>query len=170
MDLVDRLLEHDAWTTKRILDICAELDVTDLDRDFDIGHRTLRRTLDHVIHNMEIWSALMARQEFQRSTDRTIRGMSRRLAQAATRLRMVAHAVAESNAWNETWCDHMDHPPQEKRFGTTIAHVITHSMHHRAQLLYMLRLCGVQDPPEGDVFSWEADNEGQSNSCGRGHD
>jgi len=28
-------------------------------------------------------------------------------------------------------------------------------MHHRAQLLYLLRLSGVDSLPEGDVFSWE---------------
>ncbi|WP_372723581.1 DinB family protein [Novipirellula sp.] len=160
MDLVDCLLRHDAWTTKRILDICAELSVADLDRDFDIGHRTLRRTLDHIIHNMEIWSALMAQREYERSTDQTIPGMAQRLANAESRLRKVAQDVAESNAWNQTWYDHLDRPPRKKRFGTTIAHLITHSMHHRAQLLYMLRLCGVRDLPEGDVFSWEAETEG----------
>lgn len=162
MDLLDRLLGHDAWTTKQILDICAKLIDGELDREFDIGHRTLRRTLDHLIHNMEIWSALMAQQEFERSTDQSIPGMVRRLSTAESRLSNVAHNVADSNAWNEMWYDHLDTPPSEKRFGTAIAHVITHSMHHRAQLLYMLRLCGVRDLPEGDVFSWEAGIEGSS--------
>jgi uncharacterized damage-inducible protein DinB len=37
-----------------------------------------------------------------------------------------------------------------------IAHVITHSMHHRAQLIFMLRELGVEDLPEGDVLSWES--------------
>jgi uncharacterized damage-inducible protein DinB len=31
-------------------------------------------------------------------------------------------------------------------------------MHHRAQVLFMLRLSGVTDLPEGDVFSWEKAN------------
>ncbi|HIF31143.1 MAG TPA: hypothetical protein EYQ75_05655 [Planctomycetaceae bacterium] len=36
-----------------------------------------------------------------------------------------------------------------------MAHVVTHSRHHRGQLLYMIRLSGVESLPEGDVFSWE---------------
>ncbi len=28
-------------------------------------------------------------------------------------------------------------------------------MHHRGQLLYILRFSGVEELPEGDVFSWE---------------
>jgi hypothetical protein len=35
-----------------------------------------------------------------------------------------------------------------------IVHVITHSMHHRARLLYMLRRLGPANLPEGDVLSW----------------
>jgi len=34
--------------------------------------------------------------------------------------------------------------------------MITHSMHHRAQLLYMLLQLGLEGLPEGDVFSWES--------------
>lgn len=155
MDLLDRFLGHDAWTTRQLLDICSKLSEDQLDRDFDIGHRTLRRTLDHIIHNMEIWSSLMAEKRFERTTDQTIPGMIRRLELAVERLKSVAHRVANSEAWDDLWLDHLDDPPQQKSFGTAIAHVITHSMHHRAQLLYMLRLSGVSNIPEGDVFSWE---------------
>jgi len=49
----------------------------------------------------------------------------------------------------------LDDPPAEKTFGGAIAHVLTHSMHHRAQVLHMLRRLGVGDVPEGDVLSWE---------------
>jgi len=156
MDLLDRLLGHDAWTTKQLLDLCAILSDEQLDREFDIGHRSIRRTLDHIIHNMEVWSALMAGQNFQRATDRTISGMRHRLATAEARLAAVARKVAEADAWDELWRDPLDDPPRDKRFGTAVAHVITHSMHHRAQMLYLLRMSGVEALPEGDVFSWEA--------------
>lgn len=155
MDLLDRLLGHDAWTTRQLLEICGRLDDAALDREFHIGHRTLRRTLDHIISNMEIWSALMSGQDVARNDDRTISGMLDRLSTAATRLEAVSRRVAETNAWDELWTDHLDDPPRQKRFGTAIAHVITHSMHHRAQVLYMLRLSNVESLPEGDVFSWE---------------
>lgn len=155
MDLLDRFLGHDAWTTRQLLDICSTLSEDQLDRDFDIGHRTLRRTLDHIIHNMETWSSLMAEQPFERAADQTIAGMIRRHDLAADRLKSVSRKIADSKAWDHLWPDHLDDPPQQKSFGTAIAHVITHSMHHRAQLFYMLRLSGVTHLPEGDVFSWE---------------
>jgi uncharacterized damage-inducible protein DinB len=126
-----------------------------LDHEFDIGHRTIRATLDHIIRNVEVWSSLMAGDVFDRRPDRTVVGMTERLAAAAARLRKTARQVADRDAWDETWRDHLDDPPREKSYGAGIAHVITHSMHHRAQVLYMLRLSGVSPLPEGDVFSCE---------------
>jgi uncharacterized damage-inducible protein DinB len=155
MDLLDRLLGHDAWTTRQLLEICDTLDDDALDREFDIGHRTLRRTLDHIIRNMEIWSTLMSEEEVKPNSDRTIPGMIERLSAAATRLETISRRIADTDAWDELWTDHLDDPPRQKRFGTAIAHVVTHSMHHRAQVLYMLRLSNVDSLPEGDVFSWE---------------
>lgn len=155
MDLLDRLLEHDAWTTRHMLDICAALADELLDLEFDIGHRTLRATFDHMIHNMEVWSALMAQQPVERQSDRSIPGLIRRLDGAAARFKSVARAIAARNAWDDKWLDHLDVPPREKTYGAGIAHIITHNMHHRAQVLYMLRLSCVANPPEGDVFSWE---------------
>lgn len=156
MDLLDRFLGHDAWTTKQLLGICSDLSDDELDREFDIGHQTIRRTLDHIIHNMEIWSALMANDPFARAPDTSIPAMTRRLEVASERFSAIARQIAASDGWDEFWYDHLDDPPQNKRFGTAIAHLVTHSMHHRAQLLYMLRLTGIADLPEGDVFSWES--------------
>jgi uncharacterized damage-inducible protein DinB len=155
MDLLDRLLGHDAWTTRQLLDLCAPLTDEQLDGEFDIGHRTLRATFDHLVYNMEVWSALMAGETPERPTDRTIPGLIARFDVAAARLQRVARSVADRNAWDEKWLDHLDDPPREKTYGTAIAHLITHSMHHRAQLLYLLRLTGIGPLPEGDVFSWE---------------
>ncbi len=54
MDLLDRLLGHDAWTTRQLLLRCRNLTDEQLDREFDIGHRTVRATLLHVIRNVEV--------------------------------------------------------------------------------------------------------------------
>jgi hypothetical protein len=52
MDLIDRLLGHDVWTTHQLLLRCRGLTDEQLDRDFDIGHRTVRATLTHIIRNV----------------------------------------------------------------------------------------------------------------------
>jgi uncharacterized damage-inducible protein DinB len=160
MDLLDRLLGHDAWTTQQLLLRCRELTDEQLDRDFDLGHRTVRATLLHMIGNMEVWSDLMSgvtvrRDNGMSAESRTVEGMIVRLEAAAADLRRVARPVADREGWDEQWIDRLDDPPRAKTFGGGIAHIITHSVHHRAHLLYMLHRLGVSDLPEGDVFNWE---------------
>ena len=49
MDLLDRLLGHDAWTTRELLLRCRGLGDEQLDRTFPIGHGTLRATFEHTV-------------------------------------------------------------------------------------------------------------------------
>jgi uncharacterized damage-inducible protein DinB len=160
MDLLDRLLGHDAWTTRTLLLRALVLSDEQLDREFDIGHRSVRATADHLIFNMEVWSALMAgqRPDISRGSspdERTVPALISRLDAAESQLARVARAVADRGAWDELWIDVLDEPPTRKSYGGAIAHVVTHSMHHRAQLLWMLKKLGLENLPEGDVLSWE---------------
>ncbi len=159
MDLLDRLLDHDSWTTRQLLDGCSRLSDEQLDRKFDIGHRSVRATLLHIIFNMEVWSALMAGEAMSGAAAPdnrvSVPEFKTRLDVAAERLARVAKGVSARSAWDECWLDVLDEPPTRKSYGGAIAHAITHSMHHRSQLLYMLRQLGCEDLPEGDVLSWE---------------
>jgi uncharacterized damage-inducible protein DinB len=158
MDLLDRLLGHDVWTTQQLLVICRGLTDEQLDREFDIGHKTVRITLRHMIYNIEAWSDLMAGREMRKNPpleEASIAALSARLDRAGAEFARIARGVAGRGAWDEKWRDGRGNPPQELTYGGTIAHVVTHSMHHRAQLLYMLRVLGVENRPEGDVLSWE---------------
>ncbi len=160
MDLLDRLLRHDAWTTRQLLFRCESLTDEQLDREFDIGHKTVRATLDHIIFNVEVWSSLMAghftRADIEKlSPGQSVSNLIERLDRAAADLAKVSRAVAQRDGWDDRWVDTLDSPPAEKSYGGSIAHIITHSMHHRAQLLYMLRRLGLEELPEGDVLSWE---------------
>ena len=39
--------------------------------------------------------------------------------------------------------------------GTALTHVLTHGMHHRAQIFNMMRKLGVPIDIDGDVIEWE---------------
>ncbi len=163
MDLLDRLLGHDAWTTRRLLEHCRGLDDEQMDRQHDLAHRSLRATFLHIIRNMEVWSDLMVgvpvRPNRNATPDgRSIEGLLARLDRAAADLASVAYDIRARSAWDHRWLDGLDDPPAEKTYGGAIAHVITHSMHHRAQVIQLLRLVGAPAPIEGDVLSWEARN------------
>ena len=161
MDILDRLLGHDAWTTRQLLLRCRELSDAQLDQEFDIAHRSVRATLLHVIRNMEVWTDLIAGRpvrpdEGSDPAGRSVDGLLRRLNTVAGELNEVATAIARENRLDELWVDYLDEPPTKKSYGGAIVHVVTHSMHHRAQLLYLLRRLGVRDLIEGDALSWEA--------------
>lgn len=160
MDLLDRLLGHDAWTTRQLLLRAQGLGDAQLDQDFDMSHRTVRATFLHIVWNMEAWTDGMEGRELRPNPGktpegRTIPGLLARLDAAEVGLARVARSVRDRGALDERWRDQPDDPTSEKTYGGAIAHVITHSMHHRAQAIYMLGKLGLKDLPEGDVLSWE---------------
>ena len=60
MDLLDRLLRDDLWATAHLLDLSRNLSDAQLDQPFDVGHQTVRATFEHMIFNVEAWTAMMA--------------------------------------------------------------------------------------------------------------
>jgi hypothetical protein len=62
MDLLDRQLEHDRWATAQLLDLSRGLTAAQLDHEFDVGHRTLRATFEHMIFSVAFWTASMTEQ------------------------------------------------------------------------------------------------------------
>lgn len=160
MDILDRLLRHDAWTTRQILLRCTNLSDVELDQRFDIGNGSLRATLLHIIDNMEVWTDLMherpvREQAVDSERARSVDGLTERLNAVAPELADLARRVAAEERLDDTWTDYLDDPPTEKTFGGAIAHVITHSHQHRGEALHMLQRLGVRDLIEGDVLSWE---------------
>jgi uncharacterized damage-inducible protein DinB len=161
MDILDRLLGHDAWTTRQLLLRCRELSDEQLDQEFDIAHRSVRATLLHMIRNMEVWTDLIAEQPIRPNENgtqagRSVDGLLRRFDAVAAELAAVSRRIADEGRLDDTFIDNLDDPPRRKPFGAAIVHIATHSMHHRAQLLYLLRRLGVQNLIEGDALSWEA--------------
>lgn len=161
MDLLDRLLGHDAWTTHQLLLLAQPLTDDQWDQPFDIGHVTLRATLEHMIDNVETWTDLM--NGVENPGDRpsfaglTATALLARHDASMAQFTVLAHRVRDAGDWDARWVDTLDDPPQEKSYGGAIAHVITHNMHHRSEVTHMLHRLGVAGVIEGDVLSWESE-------------
>lgn len=157
LDLLDRLLEHDAWTTHRILEFAAAVSDEQLDQDFDLGHRTFRATARHMVGNIEVWTDLMAGRPVRQmpAAHQTLPVLQQRFQLAYSAFAQVARAARDTGRLTETYRDVLDQPPREKSFAGTILHVVTHNHMHRAELLHMLERLGVKGLIEGDVLSWE---------------
>jgi DinB family len=76
-----------------------------------------------------------------------------RLEIVALQFAEVAHQQQTDGLLDEKW-QGRDDQPTSFSYGTTIVHVITHSAHHRAQLMYMLKCLGVPDVIMGDALAW----------------
>ena len=134
-DLLDRLLEHDRWTTTHLLELCRGLTDAQLDQSFDIGHRTLRETLDHQIPNLDFWTALMTGQpvEHQRgsnSLDTLIADHERAYAAFAS----LARRVRDEERLDDTFLEHHGLP---MTYGGAILMVILHNEAHRTEVVHI---------------------------------
>lgn len=160
MTTMERLLRHDAWTTRALLKLSADLNDSQLDREFDIGHRSLRKTFAHIIQNMECWCDLMTAKPQRWSQPKTkpadtIPNLLDRLDVVSPQLLALGKRVVEERREDEYFTDYLDNPPRQKPFGAGLVHIATHGMHHRAQCLYIMRLLGVKNLIEGDALSCE---------------
>ncbi len=110
LDLLDRLLEHDAWTTQRLLEFAQTLPDEQLDQDMDIGHRTVRETVEHIIGNIEVWTNLMAAQPVRRmpTTRPSILELRQRFQAAFSDFAQVARQVRDTQRFNDTYLDVID--------------------------------------------------------------
>lgn len=157
LDVLDRLLGHDSWTTRQLLEIAASLPEAKLDQEFDIGHQTVRRTFEHIIWNIECWTDLMKGNGVRPRPvpHQPMSALIQRQEEASASLWKLARSLVGQNRINDHYFDTLDDPPTQKSYGGTLVHLATHGMHHRAQLLFLLRRLDVKNLPEGDALSWE---------------
>lgn len=156
MDIVDRLLAHDVWTTRQLLLACKKLTFEKFDQPFDVDHKTLRETFAHIIENMEIWTDLLYQREVVWKQGKSIEELLSRLDTVSLEFSELTCRIVREKRSDETFIDKLDNPPREKTFGGAIGHVITHNMHHRAQIMYLMEKNGLTDHIEGDLLSWES--------------
>ena len=91
-----------------------------LDRDFDIGHRTVRATLTHIIRNVEVWSDLMAGHSVRKNEGPngcSLSALTARLDRAAADLATITRGIAQRGGWDQKLVDTLDNPPTERTYG-----------------------------------------------------
>jgi uncharacterized damage-inducible protein DinB len=141
MDLLDRLLEHDRWATARVLEVCGDLTDAQLDQEFDIGHRTLRVTIDHIISNIEGWTALMVRiPPPEQSDNLTIAMQAERHDRAYDAFADLARRVVAEDRLDDMFADFYG---EQQSFGAAILQIILHNEGHRNETVHILTRLGL---------------------------
>lgn len=153
MDLVDRLLGHDHWATAQLLELSRGLTDAQLDQEFDIGHRSLRATFEHVIFNVEVWTAVAAGQPVDAERDdRSLAALIDRHERSYAAFAAFARRVRDEGRLDETFVDHFG---GHISFAGPVLHVVLHDAEHRAEALHILERLGMPDLPELDHALWD---------------
>ena len=156
MNMLERLLGHDRAATREMLGLCLDLTDAQFDQGFDAGWGTLRKTFNHMISNIEVWTDLMMERPVRRnSAQDSVSQLLDRLETSYAEFAQYARRIENEGRLDDLWTDVLDKPPAQKSFGGAIGHVITHNMHHRAEILHMLHRLGLENLPEGDLMSWD---------------
>jgi len=156
LSLLDRLLGHDFATTQECLQLCQGLNNDALDQVFDVGWGTLRKTFDHMISNIEVWTDLMMERPVRSNSGlSSVRQLLKRLEQSYPEFADFARQVESEGRLDALFTDVLDKPPTQKSLGGAIGHVITHNMHHRAEILHIMHRLNIKHLPEGDLMGWD---------------
>lgn len=169
MDLLDRLLEHDLWLTKRLLECAQKLDAAQLDAPlaapsrpipFEPWQRSLRDLLDRMIFGKEVWVAALEHQDLPEERDLSLQGMMRRLEIAYPMFIGLARRIRDQGQWDLTFVDELCEPPETFTFGGMISHVLTFGTYRRGLAIEAAKALGVEELGYGDPITWEREAMG----------
>lgn len=134
MDLLDRLLGHDDWATTQLMELSQGLTDAQLDQPFDIGHGSLRETLNHLIFVVAFWTTLMAGQPatWERQVHRSIAELIERHDRFYATFATFARRMRDERRLDDTFVDHFG---GQMTFGGAVLHVILHNAEHRGEAL-----------------------------------
>ena len=164
MDLTDRLLDHDLWLTRRLLEKATTLSDAQLDASlvkpeqpvpFDVVEQTLRDVLRRIVFTKEVWVAAVLGRTLPATEDNSAAGLLRRMEAAFGEFRALAQRVKAENLWDAEFVDMICEPPERFTYGGMIAHVVTFAAYRRTVALQALERLGVSDLGYGDPIEWE---------------
>lgn len=163
MDVIDRLVGHDAAYTHRLLDKAGTLPGEALDRTvlnenellFGSGELTLRVLLDDMVANKERWVAAITGKPAPADQCQSIQGMKKRLDIAGSEFQRLIKVVRDKNNWDAGFVDALCDPPESFTYGGMLAHVVNFSVYRRNLAILAFRELGVDDLGIGDPIEWE---------------
>lgn len=164
MDLTDRLIDHDLWLTRRLLDAAGVLTDAQLDAPlpqpehpvaFEPPEKTLREVLIRMIFTKEVWVAAVQGRPLADGSDESIARLRQRMEAVYGEFKALVQRVAAQQLWDAEFIDMLCEPPETFTYGGMIAHVITFSAYRRTAAIRALERFGVSGLGYGDPIEWE---------------
>ena len=142
---------YNDWGRDRLMRFAVELGDDQLDRPFEMGEGSLRRTLWHMFKWEWIW--LRRWRGESPKTDQcprdfpTMNGLWERWRQTAEQRNRFLQQLRDEQLHEAVTFTNDEGKAYTFRLADMIFHVCNHGTHHRAQALNMLRHLGVKPPP-----------------------
>lgn len=157
MDLLDRMVGHDYWATTQLMERCASLTEAELEQEFDIGHHTLRETLDHMIYVIDFWTGWMTGRPVDHDrtsgqVDRSIAALKERHERYHLAFAALARQMQDEHRLDDTFVDHYQ---VRQSLGATIIQLLHHNAQHRSEIRHMLERLGLTRLWDYDPQEWE---------------
>lgn len=152
-DSVEVMIAHDRWANGLMYDACKALSEEQLHQRFEMGEGSLHDNLVHNLGAMRWWTDLLN----EVPSGPRLEGVKMSIDEIVE-LHESATKDFEKAAYRRP-SETILHPDRGENsytywVGGILAHVMTHSMHHRAQCLNMLRHLGVKQLPKSSVMEW----------------
>ena len=164
MDLVDRLVEHDIWLTRRILDAAAQLTDAQLDAplpapiqplSFEPADDSLRQVLMRLVFGKEAWLSGIHGRPCADYSKPTVASLRERFDVLATEWLALTRKVNAEGRMDEHFVDLGCEPPESFSYGGMIAHTLTVAAQRRGAALAVLRGFGVTELGHGDPINYD---------------
>lgn len=147
------LFAHDRWANAQLYAACEALTPDQFTQPFDMGTGSIRNNLVHNLGAMQGWTDVLNETE------------------SRPRLEESEYTLEQIRDLHDPICDDFEAAALRRPFDTVInrkrgehsytftvggiiTHVTTHSVHHRAQCLNMLRQLGVEKLPMSSIMEW----------------
>ncbi|HEY3002779.1 MAG TPA: AraC family transcriptional regulator [Kribbellaceae bacterium] len=167
MDVLVRMVEHHVWLTGRMIECASRLDNEVLDKPIELSVEsidelplTLRRQLDRIVWQLEMWLASVDDEPFEFPESGRAVSLSQlreRYDAAGPRFADLVRRLNDEGRFDETFVDSTCTPPRVFTYGGMVAHVLTFAAARRTLIAGALDSAGITDLGAGDPMHYVAD-------------
>ncbi|MBL4697580.1 MAG: DinB family protein [Phycisphaerales bacterium] len=147
------LIAHDRWANERLYAACQALTAELFNQPFEMGTGSLSSNLLHNLGAMHGWTDVLN----QTPSRPRLEEQSCTLGQIIE-LHDPTSSAFEQAALAKPFDTVITRERGDQTYtftaGGILTHVMTHSMHHRAQCYNMLRQLGIKDQPMSSIMEW----------------
>jgi uncharacterized damage-inducible protein DinB len=159
------LFDTDRWAMRQLLAECQRLSQEQFERELVLGAESLERTVTHMVSTLFYFADRLERRPArprleragQRHSAAELSNLYERGADeldAAVTSALARHALSHTLNWTDS--DEGEIAAEDQvSYAVALAQMVDHAIHHRTQVMDMLKLLGVERPMPWHPFDWD---------------